>query len=68
MFTLFDNSSTTKLFKFRNVTILPQWEGKYRTTVTIGDNNWLGPRETNYQLTFNVRWVPNATFVPVPAN
>jgi hypothetical protein len=36
--------------------------------VTIGDNNWLGPRETIYTLTFNVRWVPNATFVAVPAN
>ena len=66
LFTFFDND--TKSFKFYNRKILARWEGNYTTTVTLGDNNWLGPRETKYSLTFRVMWQPNATIIPVPAN
>jgi hypothetical protein len=42
LFTFYDN--TTKAFKFYNRTILPRWIGNYTTTVTLGDDNWLGPK------------------------
>lgn len=70
MFTYYDNTTglVPSVFRFYNRTIEHNLMGNYTVRVWLGDDNWLGSREALYTFKFIVRYAPNATIIPAPAD